>query len=137
MLSGIRSAGVTRLLASSLRAKIVSWFFVPTAIILVAVAMVNYYSYQDVTEELVIERDQDLTRLSAGQLATELTAYADLLAELARMPGISQDDAAARQDALKGASGLLVVFDGGVLVLDTFGKVVAAAPERPELLGQD
>ena len=137
MLSGIRSAGVARLLSSSLRIKIVSWFFVPTAIILVAVALVNYYSYQDVTEELVIARDQDLTRLSAGQLSTELTAYPDLLGELTRTPGISQDNSAARQDALEEAGGPLVVFDGGVLVLDTFGKVVAAVPERPELLGQD
>ena len=30
-----------------------------------------------------------------------------------------------------------MVFDGGVLILNTFGTVVAAEPERPEILGQD
>jgi hypothetical protein len=59
----------------SLSIKIITWFFIPTAIILLAVALVTYYSYQQVTAELVIERDQDVTRLSARQLATELTKY--------------------------------------------------------------
>ena len=63
----------------SLRTKIIAWSFVPTAIILLAVALVTYYAYQQVTEELVFERDQDLTRLSARQLATELAEYSDIL----------------------------------------------------------
>ena len=61
---------LTRPLTGSLRTKLIAWFFVPTAIILVAVALVNFNSYQNVTEELVIERDRDLTQLWAGQLAT-------------------------------------------------------------------
>ena len=71
----------------SLRSKIIAWSFVPTAIILIAVALVTYYAYQQVTEELVFERDQDLTRLSARQLARELTEYSDLLATQARIMG--------------------------------------------------
>ena len=57
---------LTRPLTSSLRIKLIAWFFVPTAIILVAVALVNFNSYQDVTEDLVIERDRDLTLLWGG-----------------------------------------------------------------------
>ena len=48
--TGIRR--LTRPLTGSLRTKLIAWFFVPTAIILVAVALVNFYSYQDVTEDL-------------------------------------------------------------------------------------
>ena len=59
---------LTRPLRGSLRTKLIAWFFVPTAIILVAVALVNFNSYQNVTEDLVIERDRDLTQLWAGQL---------------------------------------------------------------------
>ena len=64
----------------SLSTKIIAWAFVPTAMILVAVALVTFAAYRQVTEDLVIERDQELTRLSAGQLTTELAEYADILA---------------------------------------------------------
>lgn len=121
----------------SLRTKIIAWSFVPTAIILLAVALVTYTAYQRVTEELVIQRDEDLARLAAGQLTTELTEYADLLAALARTADFYEGDPAARRDALKGASNRLAVFDAGVLVLDILGTVVAAEPERPEEMGRN
>ncbi len=38
----------------SLRVKIIAWFFVPTALLLIAVAVTNFFAYQDVTAELVI-----------------------------------------------------------------------------------
>ena len=79
MRSGIRRG--------SLRTKIITWSFVPTAIILVAVALVTFTAYQRVTEDLVIERDQELTRLSASRLATELAEYTDILAASARTTG--------------------------------------------------
>ncbi|MFN2184283.1 MAG: hypothetical protein ACK2UU_09850, partial [Anaerolineae bacterium] len=63
----------------SLRTKIIVWSFIPTAIILAAVALVSLYAYQRVTENLVIERDRELTHLSAKLLAAELVAYADPL----------------------------------------------------------
>ena len=121
----------------SLRTKIITWSFVPAAIILGAVALVNYTAYQQVTEDLVVQRNRELTRLSASQFATELTAYTNLLADEARLADIRRDDLEARRSALKQARNRLVVFDGGVLILDNFGTVIAADPERPEVLGQD
>jgi hypothetical protein len=50
----------------SLRAKIIAWTFVPAALILAAVAWVAYVSYQRVTEDLVIERNQQLVRIRRG-----------------------------------------------------------------------
>ena len=137
MLPGIKSGGFLRSLLKSLRTKIIAWFFVPTAIILIAVALVNFYSYQDVTEELVIERDQSVTRLSASQLATELEDYTGLLSVIARSANLVGVDTAALRSALRRSSGGLAAFDGGVLVLDTFGTVVVTEPDQPELLGQD
>ncbi len=121
----------------SLRTKIIAWSFVPTAIIMLAVALVTYYAYQQVTEDLVIERNQDLTRLSAGQLATDLTAYADVLATTARNEDVSRYNPPAQQIAIEEVSNRLVIFDGGVIVLDPFGTVVASVPARPEILRQD
>jgi len=121
----------------SLRTKIIAWSFVPTMIILVAVAVVIFYAYQQVTEDLVIERNQELTRLAAGQFMAELKEYVDLLDTEARTSDIYGNDPVAQRDALKGASNRLAVFDAGVLILDTFGTVVATEPERPEVLEQN
>jgi nitrate/nitrite-specific signal transduction histidine kinase len=121
----------------SLRTKIIAWSFVPTMIILGVVAVVIFYAYQQVTEDLVIERNQELTRLTAGQFTAEMKEYADLLDTEARTSDIYGNDPVAQRDALKGASNRLAVFDGGVLILDTFGTVVAAEPERPEDLRQN
>jgi PAS domain S-box-containing protein len=120
-----------------LRTKIIAWSFVPTAIILLAVALVTFLAFQRVTEELVLQRDQAVTFISADQLATKLEEYEDVLTVLARTSDIYQNDPAAQRDALKGAGNRLTVFDGGVLLLDAFGKVVAAEPERPQVVGQN
>ncbi len=88
----------------SLRSKIITWSFVPTAIILVAVALVSLYTYERVTEHLVLERDRELTRLSAKLLATELTAYTDPWAEQ-----------------------YLAIFEG-VIVFDADGNIVFSEP---------
>lgn len=126
-----------RPLTGSLRIKLIAWFFVPTAIILVAVALVNFNSFQNVTEDLVIERDRDLTQLWAGQLATNFDKFPKVLGDVSHLLGISRQSAAEVQASLTAASPELRIFDGGVVVLDTFGIVTAAHPLRPEIVGQD
>ena len=128
---------LTRPLTGSLRTKLIAWFFVPTAIILVAVALVNFNSYQNVTEDLVIERDRDLTQLWAGQLATNLDRFPKVLSDVSHTLGISKQSDADVQASLTGASPQLRIFDGGVIVLDTFGTVIAIHPLRPDIVGQD
>lgn len=122
---------------SSLRTKIVAWFFIPTAIILVAVALVTFYAYQQVTEELVLERDQELTRLTASQLAAELTEYTELLGSIARSLSLYGENRSAQTDVLRGAANRLSIFDAGVLFLDPFGTVEISQPANPEFNGQD
>jgi PAS domain S-box-containing protein len=120
-----------------LRTKIIAWSFVPTAIILLAVALIAFFAFQRVTGALVLQRDLAITDAAAGQLATSLEGYADRLTALARTADIYGNDPAAQRDALALFKNRLAIFDGGVLILDTFGKVVAAEPGRPEILGQD
>jgi len=95
-------------LQRSLRSKIIAWSLVPTAIILITVALVNLYSYQQVTEDLVIERDRDLTHLAAKLLGSELASYTDPMAEQ-----------------------YLAVFDA-VLAVNSNGTVLAAEPQDYE-----
>ncbi len=120
-----------------LRKKIILWAFVPTAIILMAVAAVNYIAYRKVAETLIIERDEEVTRLAASQIATSLTEYGDLLAAEARNGALGQGDALYQQAALARAHNRLAIFDGGVVLLNGFGEVIGAEPARPDLLGAD
>ena len=124
-------------LTGSLRIKLIAWFFVPTAIILVAVALVNFNSYQNVTEDLVVERDRDLTQLWAGQIATNLDRFPKVLSDVSHTLGISKQSGADVQASLVRASPQLRIFDGGVIILDTFGTVTATHPLHPALVGQD
>ena len=68
----------------SLRTKIIGWSFVPTAIILTIVALVGFYAFQQVTQDLTIQSSREVARLSAGQLATGLSEFTNQLAALAR-----------------------------------------------------
>jgi signal transduction histidine kinase len=126
---------VQALREQGLRTKIIARSFVPTAIILLGVALVAFFAFQNVTEELVLERDLAVVVGAASQLTTQLEKYEDLLASVART--LQQGDPGAQRQALQQVSNRLVVFDGGALLLDIYGNVVAAEPERAQILGQD
>jgi PAS domain S-box-containing protein len=121
----------------SLRLKIIAWSFVPTAIILVLVALVGFYAYQRITEDLTFEKNREYSRRIAGQLAVELEEFTNQLTTLARTEGIYRGVIPIQQMTLKQASNRLAVFDAGAIILDDHGRVAAAEPERPEIVGQD
>ncbi len=53
----------------SLRIKIVAWSFIPTVIILSAVAWFTYYSYQQVLVDLAIKQDSAIVNTKMIQVA--------------------------------------------------------------------
>ncbi len=127
-----------------LHIKIIAWSFIPATIILATVAWVILTAYQQVTEDLIIERDREYTRLSAAQLSAELTEYtsllrehAGLLADSTRPTYIEESDLTALRTTLTEARGRFEIFDGGVLVIDNQGTVIATEPERPSTLGDN
>ncbi|MEJ2710968.1 MAG: cache domain-containing protein [Anaerolineales bacterium] len=128
-------AGNTRRM--SLRNRILIWSFVPSTIILFLVAVTIYYAYQSVTEDLVVGRNEQLTHLSAGQLSASLSPYVDTLSTLTRTADLYSGDPTRQSEAIVRAANQLLVFDGGVLVINPSGNVAAASPERQDLLGQD
>ncbi len=130
-----RNPGRVRL--RGLRLRIIAWSFVPTAIILAAVAWAAFYAYQQVTQDLVMERNQDVARLSANQLSAGFSQYSALLSAEARSLDPVIADHGALATTLSRLSNRLAVFDGGVIVVDNLGAVAGAWPVRPETLGQD
>lgn len=120
-----------------LRTSIITWSFVPTALILFAVAWATFSAYQQVTQDLVMERNQELARLSAGQLERSLSEYSALLDSVARTSDISSADPAAQGEGLRRSASRLAVFDGGLIILDHFGVVMSSYPKRVDIYGQD
>jgi serine phosphatase RsbU (regulator of sigma subunit) len=119
------------------RRRLIAGSMVFTLAILAGVAVFTYLAYQRASTDLVMERDRQVTYLSAGRLKDEMSKYAEVLTSLTRTPEIHDGDTGTRRAALSHAKFRLAVFDGGVILLDNFGKVQAAEPERPEILGND
>ena len=117
--------------------RILLWSFVPTTIILLAVAFTIYYAYQRVTEDLVVGRNQQLTRLSARQLSGDLDQYVNTLAGLTRSADLYSGVPARQAALLKQSANALMIFDAGVLVLNPAGKVVVIEPDQPGMVGQE
>lgn len=120
-----------------LRTKIIAWSFIPTAIILLVVATTMYFAYQQVTEQLVIKRDEELTRLSASEVSSSFEDSVDRLTALARLPEVYSGSPQVQSLGLNRSSNQLIFFDGGVYVLNNLGQLTAAYPETPGLIGQD
>jgi nitrate/nitrite-specific signal transduction histidine kinase len=122
---------------SPLRRRILAWSFVPTAVILFAVAVVAVYAYGRVTEQQAIQRNQELARLSAASLAAEINQFALDLEGLTRQSDVAGNQPAQQDKALAAASNSLSIFDAGTVILDSHGRFVTAWPARPNDVGQD
>ncbi len=119
------------LIWSGLRAKIIAWTFLPTMIILSLVAIWASFSSQSIAQELILERDKAVVNASAQELSNRLAAYAEFLLALARTPDFYDGTADLQEASLEQAANRLSIFDGGVVVLNTSGRVAAIEPERP------
>jgi nitrate/nitrite-specific signal transduction histidine kinase len=110
-----------------LRTKIVAWFFVPTAIILLVVAWATLNAFQRVTERLVIERDRELTRLIASELVRELTEYAQSFSVRNRNWENYQKDAVAQRVILSQVGSIVkprIGEGGSAYLVDGDGKII-------------
>lgn len=108
-----------------------------TVAILLLLTGYSYQSYQQATAELAIEADRQLAMVSAARLQEELSKFADELLLSARAPAVRSGDAVLQRAALQETRHRLSIFDGGVVLLNNFGRVQAAEPERSDILGAD
>jgi len=124
---------------SSLQVKIIAWSFVPTVIILSAVAWFTFYSYQKVLGDLAIREDLAVLDTKIVQAATAINNLINpslqaIILNVDTDPELSREERA--QNILDHTANL-DVYDGGIYFVDQHGIVFKSQPERPELIGQD
>jgi nitrate/nitrite-specific signal transduction histidine kinase len=123
----------------SLRTKIIAWSFVPTVIILSAVAWFTIYSYQKVIGDQAIKQDmENVQEIGTQALVAINNKFGPIL-----LPIFLEIDARHEGSLTERAEKILSwlqqseAFDGGIYFLDQQGKVFITDPEQPELMGQD
>lgn len=120
-----------------IRARVVTWSFVPAVLILAIVAVITLVAYERVVQSEVIDREREHVSLSANRLREEMLRFSDVLVNVARTEAIYTGDRTRQRTTLRDARRRLAIFDGGVLLLDNRGQIVGSQPERPEILGRD
>src|SRR5512137_783304 len=118
----------------SLQVKIIAWSFVPTVIILSAVAWFTFYSYQKVIGDLAIKEDSAIVQSKTQPLFQAFVDIANpiLIQIILQIDTQKEEPLAVRaQNILDQAQGI-DIFDGGVYFVDQHGKVVKTRPEQPE-----
>lgn len=121
---------------SSLRTKIITWSFVPTVIILTTVALVTFYSYQQVTRDLVLSQSAEVARYKSNQVQNVLSEIInplmyDYIFFLDSGKDLNLFD---RAKNLGGSDLYDDVFSGNIIFLDTDGKVIFSET-HPEWIG--
>jgi nitrate/nitrite-specific signal transduction histidine kinase len=124
---------------NSLQVKIIVWSFVPTLIILSAVAWITFYSYQRVIGNQAIKQYPEIIKPKALTFNQTISGIANSIL----LPVIMDLDTnhelpleVRAQNILDQAQGL-DYFDGGIFFLDQQGKIFRTQPSQPELIGQD
>jgi nitrate/nitrite-specific signal transduction histidine kinase len=124
---------------NSLRTKIIAWSFVPTVIILSAVAWFTFYSYQKVIGDLAIKQESEILNTIVIKAADGINGLINpslqaIILNIDTNPELSREVRA--QNILDRAPNL-DAFDGGIYFVDQQGIVFKSQPERPDLIGQD
>jgi nitrate/nitrite-specific signal transduction histidine kinase len=123
----------------SLRAKIITWSFVPTLIILSAVAWFTFYSYQKVIGELAINQDWAIVQSKTAPIQQAIVWMLNpFLSPVILNIDIDYElPIDVRAQNILDQAPYLDLFDGGIYYLDQQGKVYKTWPAQPELHGQD
>lgn len=119
------------------RSRVVLGIMVLTLLILAAVSLYTYSTYQAAAERIALESNRQFTYVSAARLRSELTRFSEVLDNLARTQQLYRGQLLEQQQALHEARHRLTIFDGGVVMLDNFGQVRSSEPARPEIQSAD
>ena len=119
--------------------KIVAWSFIPTVIILSAVAWFTYYSYQQVLVDLAIKQDSaivDAKMIQVTNVVNNLfnSTLRPVILNIDTNPELSPE---VRAHNILDLAPNLEVFDGGIYFVDNGGIIFKTQPEQSGMIGQD
>ncbi len=124
----------------SLRAKTVLTALIPTTIVLVAVAIIALYAYQQVSrdaERVVQGRDSELARITAARLSEALSQHNRVLQSAAADDDVESLEPARLSVALERRENQFRAFDAGVAVYDSEGVTLWPPSLASEPQGAD
>lgn len=119
------------------RPRIVAGVILITLLGLLAGAIYTYASYREASSKLIVQRDRQVSLLTAVRLQSELAKLSGELEPLARSQSLYLGLTDRQRLFLRGQSQRLSVFDGGVVLMDNAGRVRATVPERWDIMSQD
>lgn len=108
----------------SLRTKTILWALLPIALVLVIVAVITLYSYEQVMRNVVQEWETELAETLAARLSEGMNQYGWVLQTVANEDDIRSMEPARLGPALQQAGNRLAVFDAGVVAYDSYGLAV-------------
>ena len=128
----------------SLRAKTVATVLIPTAVVLVAVAVIALFAYDQVSddaEQVVQGRDSELARITAARLSEALSQHSRVLQSTAADDDVESLEPARLSAALERSESQLRVFDAGVVIYDNervalWPPSFAGRPQRADFLAR-
>ncbi len=122
--------------AESLRIRALLWVVVPLILTLVPVGLIALEAYIQLAETLTLRQVESSAGLAALHVGNGLRDLLSRLQVQSASLAPLLDTPEAPQVHLTQVAGSLAPFDGGVLVLDGRGVVIAATPARRDLLGK-
>jgi nitrate/nitrite-specific signal transduction histidine kinase len=123
---------------NSLRIKIIGWSFVPTVIILSAVAWFTFYSYQKVIEDQAMKQDWVILQSKGTQVNLAISNLVNpvLLPIILDIDIHKELPIEVRAQNILDQAKNLDIFDGGMYFVDQQGMVLKTQPAQSDLLGQ-
>jgi GAF domain-containing protein/HAMP domain-containing protein/anti-sigma regulatory factor (Ser/Thr protein kinase) len=121
----------------SLRAKTLLSVLIPTALGLVAVAIIALYAYELVARDAVQQRDTELARISAARLSDNLSQHSRALQSIAADEDVQSMELTRVVSALAKVSDQLDLFDAGIAVYTFKGTALWARPITPRRRGTE
>jgi hypothetical protein len=119
------------------RSLIIAVAVILTLIGLLAGALFAQAQYRDAAAQLIMQRDRQVALLTAVRLSDELQKLAGELEPIARSQSLYLGLTDRQRLFLRGQSERLSVFDGGVILMDSNGRVRATVPERWDIMSSD
>ena len=121
----------------SLRTKTILWASLPIALVLIIMAVITLYAYEQVMRSVVQEWETELAETLAARLSEGMNQHGWVLQTVANEDDIRSMEPAHLGPALQRAGNRLGVFDAGVVAYDSYGLAVWSTTTGADRIGTE